>query len=100
MVRTMRENPTAWSQLEGIVEPENNTSGPHLEKQEDIVEGKVRVEYKLDVNNKPEGPDPNDKPVTQEEGEDNSHAEYVKIEHHCQGTLRQMIMHSLVKYWI
>ena len=62
----MRGSPTTWSQPEGAAEPHNNTSIPQQEEQADTKEGKVIVNDKLDVDYKPEEPDPNVKLDAQE----------------------------------
>ena len=47
------------------------------------------ADYKPDVKYKPEGSDPEMEPVDHEEEEQNSDAEYVKVELPCQGTMKQ-----------
>ena len=47
------------------------------------------IDYKPDVDHKPEGADHNNEPVAYEQEEENSDAKYVKMELPCQGTLIQ-----------
>ena len=50
MDRTTRECMTTWSQLEDAEEPERNLSVPQQEKKPDTTEGKVIVDYNLDID--------------------------------------------------
>ena len=80
MVRTMRECLTAWLQPDGTIEPKNSTSFLQLKEQEDVKNSKVIVDYEQNVDYEPEGADPNDKPVTREEEEEHSNADFAKME--------------------
>ena len=67
MARTIREWPTSWLQPDGMLESENRVGVPPLGEQEDVKDGRVIVDYKLDKDYETQGMDPNDKPVAQEE---------------------------------
>ena len=62
----MRECWKAQLQPDNTVEPENNASVLQLEKQEVSKEGTVIIDYEVDTDYKPEGPDPSNEPVTPE----------------------------------
>ena len=81
MARTMRDRPTAWLQQESTAEPQNNHIVLPLEKHADTKESNVLVHSKPDVDNEPEGAEPNDEPDSQEEEEEeeNTDAKYPKI---------------------
>ena len=59
MARTIRGCSTAWSQQKGASESKNNPSVLKLQEQADAKKGKVVVDYKLNIDYKPEGPDSN-----------------------------------------
>ena len=78
MAMTMRSCQTTWLQQEGTVEPQKSPSVLQIEEQADVEEDDIIVDYNLDVDQKPEEPDPNDEPDNQEKNEDNSDTEYAK----------------------
>ena len=45
------------------------------------------------INYKPNGPDPSNKLVAQEEKKEDSNAEYTKMELPCQGIYKKLTMH-------
>ena len=67
-----------WPQQGGAEEPETNVSVPQQEGQADATRGKAIADYKSDVDYEPEGSDPDIKAVNEEE--ENSYAEYAKME--------------------
>ena len=73
----MRGCMTTSSQLNDAVEPEDSAS-ILLEKEEDAEDSKVIVDYNPDEEHKPEGPDPNNQPFSQEEEKGDSDAKYAK----------------------
>ena len=86
MARPVRGQPTPWPP-EGAEEPDIN---PQQEEQPDATEGNVVADYNLDVDY--EGSEPKNEPVTQEEVEKNSNAEYAKMEVLQDGTFCQRMM--------
>ena len=78
MARTMRGCLTAWSQPECTEEHETNPSVPQHEEQANAIDGKVTADNELDLDCKPEGSDPENKPDAQKEKISN--AEYAKME--------------------
>ena len=80
----------AWLQLEGTEELKMNPSVPQQEEQTDATEGKVIIDYDLDIDY--DGSEPKNEPVAQEEKEENSNAEYVNMEMTCGGTFHQRMM--------
>ena len=73
----MRECPTAQSQKKGTEELETDCQ---QEEQPDAAEGKVMVDYNMDIDY--EGSEPKNEPVAQKEKEENSDVEYVNVEIH------------------
>ena len=69
MARLVRGYTTSQP-LEGTGEPETNPSDPQQEEQPDATEGKVIVDYNLDVNYV--GSESKNEPGAQEEKEENS----------------------------
>ena len=82
---------TARSQPEGTEQPETDPGVLQQEKQPDAAEGNVITDYDLDVDY--EGSDPQNKPDSQEEKEENSDAEYAKMEIPHDETVCQRMMH-------
>ena len=80
VTRTVRGCLTVQLQQECTEKSETNPSVPQQEEQADAAEGKVIAGYKPDVDYKPEGSDPEIKPVDHNKEEENSGAEYVKME--------------------
>ena len=78
MARPVREWPMPWPQQGCAEEPETNISVHQQEGQEDATQGEVIADYELDVDYKPEASDPDFEAVHEEE--ENSDAEYVKME--------------------
>ena len=66
------------SQKKCAKEPETSPSVPQQEEQPDATEGKVIVDYDLDIDYY--GSASKNEPVTQEEKEENSDAEYTNVE--------------------
>ena len=77
--------------------PENSASFPQLKEQEDSKDGKVIIDYMLDLNYKPEVPDPNDGPVIQEEEKGDCNAKYAKLKLPHLGTNKQRSMHHQIR---
>ena len=77
-------------QPKGTEEPEKNPSVPQQEEQPDATEGKVIVDYILDVDY--EGSETKNATVALEEEEENSVTEYVCIEIPHEGTFHQRMM--------
>ena len=85
-----QDHPTAWVQQECTGEPQYIISVPQLDDKEHTKGSEATVDYYQDIDYKPEGADPNDEQDAQEEiEEENANEEYAKIEHPCQGALRQ-----------
>ena len=85
-----------WSQQEVAGQPETNVSVPQQGGQTDASRDGEVADYDLDVDYKPEGSEPDIKAVNEEE--ENSNAEYVKMELHSCGTLCQMTVdHKVVE---
>ena len=77
MARQMRGCQTPWSQQRDAEDPETNPNISQQEEQPYITEGKV-ISDNLDVDCEPEGSDPEIKEFDEEE--ENSDAEYAKME--------------------
>ena len=87
MARLVRGHSTPKPQQEGTEEPE---SDPHQEEQPDAVEDKVIADYNPDIDYK--GLEPKVEPVTQEQWEVDSDAEYAGMEVPQDGTFCQRMM--------
>ena len=83
MAKTMRGYPTAQLQQKVSAEPQNNPGVQQLEEWPHAKECKVVVDYEPDIDYKPKWPVSNDKPVAQEEEEENSKADLVKMQFYC-----------------
>ena len=73
MARTMRGWPTAWSQQEGIEEPDTNPSVSQQEEHPYATKGKVIADYDPDVDS--EGSEPMNDPDGQEKKVESSDEE-------------------------
>ena len=89
--------PNGLVATEGTEEQQNDISVLQLEEQVDVKEGNISTDYELDIDYEPERTHPYDKTVIQEEEEENSNEEYVKMVLPCQGTPRQRTMHHNVQ---
>ena len=96
MASTMSGCLTDWSQPEGMEKPETNPSGNQHEIQADTTEGKVVVDFKLDIEDELEQSDPMIKPADQVEEEVISDAECTKMELPCQENMQQRSMNCKV----
>ena len=85
MAATIRGCLILQLQPEGTEEPQTNISIPQQERQLDAAEGKVVADYELDINYQSEGWDPEIEAV--HDKEENSDAEYAKMELPGVGTL-------------
>ena len=81
MARTAKEHPTTWLQPECKNKHEINPSVPQQEEQTDATEGKDIVDFNSNVDY--EGSEPKNKPVAQQQKEEDS---YAKIELPQDGT--------------
>ena len=86
MDRLVRGCPTPQPQG-GTGKPETNSSAPQQEEQRDATEGKAVADHDIDIGYESERSDPDIKAVN--EVEENSEAEYVKMELPQDGTLCQ-----------
>ena len=91
MTGTVRGCLKVWLQPEGVVGPETNPSIHQNKEKVDATEGKVTWDYHYE----PEGPDAENEPDAQED-EENSNAEYAKVELPHQGTIHQKSMNGRV----
>ena len=94
MAMTVKGCLTAQLQHEGAEEPETDPSVHQQKVQEDAANDKVIKDYKLDVDYKTEGSDP--EIVDHVEEKVNSHAEFMKMEPPHQGSMWQRLMNCKV----
>ena len=94
MARLMRECPLPWSQQGCADESETNASVSQQWGQADATSGEAIADYNPDINYKPEGSDPDIEAVHEEE--ENSDAEYAKMELPQSGILHQRTMNCKV----
>ena len=95
MARLVRGCLVPWPQQGGTEEPQINISVPQQEGQAEATGGKVVADYNLDVDYKPEGSDLEIKAVDDKE-EENSDAEYAKMQLRQDETLPQRTMNCKV----
>ena len=93
MAGPVKECPAPWPQA-GVVEPKTNPSVPQQEEQRNVVESKVMADDNLDVDHESEGSHPDIEAVNEEE--ENSDAEYAKMELPQDRTLCQRSMNGKV----
>ena len=89
MTRPVRGCLPPWP-LESVAEPVTNPSVPQQEKQPDITQNEVIVDYDLDIEY--EVSEPKNEPVAQAEEEENSDAEYAHREIPQAGTFCHIMM--------